>query len=166
MVPVPTKMVQYKYRPTMGYPLVTKGPLYQKWSPLVPPDGPLQGIPFAWRVSAGPSGVGILEQVILIAFYATAQLFYLFFSPFFYSSSPSSPPSPNFSPQSSTPTVQSLYQLLQMFLFFPSSLPYFISHDFYFPIFSKKQFNVFHNLNINVAFSNLFKKWDIFLLLA
>ena len=98
---------------------------HQKWSlmvPLVPPgppDGPLQGIPFAWRVSAGPSGVGILEQVILIAFYATAQLFYLFFSPFFFSFSPSSPPSPNFSPQSSTPTVQSLYQLLQMFLFPP-----------------------------------------------
>ena len=146
-------MVQYKYRPTMGYPLVTKGPLYQKWSPLVPPDGPLQGIPFAWRVSAGPSGVGILEQVILIAFYATAQLFYLFFSPFF----PSSPPSPNFSPQSSTPRDQSLYQLLQMFLFPPLLFHISSPMTFISPFFSKKQFNIFRNLNKNVFFSsNLF----------
>ena len=140
MVPVPTKMVQsvqYKYRPTMGYPLVTRnGP---PRSPLAPPDGPLQGIPFAWRVSAGPSGVGILEQVILIAFYATAQLFYLFFSPFF----PSSPPSPNFSPQSSTPRDQSLYQLLQMFLFPPLLFHISSPMTFISPFFPKSSSMVF-----------------------
>ena len=115
MVPVPTEMVQRTIQISSHHGLPTG---HQKWSLMVPPgppDGPLQGIPFAWRVSAGPSGEGILEQVILIAFYATAQLFYLFFSPFF----PSSPPSPNFSPQSSAPRDQSLYQLLQMFLFPP-----------------------------------------------